>query len=171
MKIGVLSDTHLKGPHPEFKKVIEFHFRDVEKILHAGDFVDWSIVEYLTSQKELIAVCGNMDPLEIRKEVPQETRFALAGCRIGIAHPADGGSPLGIQNRVRNRFEHVDLIVYGHTHNAKTELKGEVLFVNPGSAMGVWPARTKTFAIIEVDGAVKAEIIEIHQSNSKEVKQ
>ncbi len=43
MKIGVLSDTHLREPNSEFKKMIESHFRDVEKIFHAGDFVDWSL--------------------------------------------------------------------------------------------------------------------------------
>ena len=50
MKIGVISDTHLKEPHPEFKKMIQFYFKDVEKIFHSGDFVDWSIAEYLSSQ-------------------------------------------------------------------------------------------------------------------------
>jgi len=66
MKIGVLSDTHLSELSLEFKKMIEFHFGDVEKILHAGDFVDWSVAEYLSGLKELIAVCGNMDPFKIR---------------------------------------------------------------------------------------------------------
>ena len=28
MKIGVISDTHLREPHPEFKKMIEFHFKE-----------------------------------------------------------------------------------------------------------------------------------------------
>jgi predicted phosphodiesterase len=37
MKIGVISDTHLREPHLEFKKLIESHFKDVEKIFHAGD--------------------------------------------------------------------------------------------------------------------------------------
>ncbi len=72
MKIGVISDTHLKEPYSEFKKVIEFHFKDVEKIFHAGDFVDWSIAEYLSSQKELIAVYGNMDSYDIRKAFPEK---------------------------------------------------------------------------------------------------
>ena len=70
MKIGVISDTHLGGPDFDFKKMIEFHFRDVEKIFHAGDFVDESIAEYLSSQKELMAVCGNMDSQDIQRHFP-----------------------------------------------------------------------------------------------------
>jgi len=103
-----------------------------------------------------------MDPPEIRLEVPEKAMFDLAGCRIGVIHPAEGGHPFGIQNRIRKRFERVDLIVYGHTHNAKREQKGEVLFVNPGSPTGAWPARAKTFAIIEIDQAIEARIIQIH---------
>ena len=72
MKIGVISDTHLREPTPDFKKMIESHFRDVEKIFHAGDFVDRSIADYLSSRKELIAVCGNMDPQDIQKAFPRK---------------------------------------------------------------------------------------------------
>src|SRR4030067_983433 len=138
MKIGVISDTHLGEPHSEFKKVIESHFRDVEKILHAGDFVDWSIVEYLSSLKELIAVCGNMDPPDIRKAFPHKRIIELGGFRIGLIH--GGGAPFGIESRIREEFDEVayaansaeagsaakagpelqrpsvDVIVYGHNH-------------------------------------------------------
>jgi len=72
MKIGVISDTHLREPYPEFKKWIEDHFKDVETIFHLGDFVDRRIAEYLSSQKELIAVCGNMDSIDIRRTFPQK---------------------------------------------------------------------------------------------------
>ena len=114
MKIGVLSDTHLKEPHPEFKKMIEFHFKDVEKIFHSGDFVDWSIAEYLSSQKELIAVCGNMDSQDIREAFPRKRIIELKGFKIGLIH--GGGSPFGIESHIRGEFDEVDAIVYGHTH-------------------------------------------------------
>jgi hypothetical protein len=114
MKIGVISDTHLREPHSEFKKMIQFHFKDVEKIFHAGDFVDWSIAEYLSSQKELVAVCGNMDSGDIRKAFPQKTTIELKGFRIGLIH--GGGPPFGIESRIRGEFDEVDAIVYGHSH-------------------------------------------------------
>jgi len=44
--------------------MIEFYFKDVDKIFIQG-FCGLSIAEYLSSQKELIAVCGNMDSLDI----------------------------------------------------------------------------------------------------------
>ena len=77
MNIGVISDTHLREPHPEFKRMIEFHFKDVEKIFHVGDFVEWGVAEYLSSLKELIAVCGNMDSEDIREAFPQKRIIEL----------------------------------------------------------------------------------------------
>src|SRR4030066_454301 len=106
MKIGVISDTHLREPHPEFKRTIELHFKDVEKIFHTGDFVEWSVAEYLSGLKELIAVSGNMDPYEIRKVFPQKQVVELGGFRIGLIH--GGGAPFGIESRIRDEFDGVD---------------------------------------------------------------
>jgi putative phosphoesterase len=129
MKIGVLSDTHLSDPHSEFKKAIETYFRDVEKILHAGDFVDMSVAEYLSSLKELIAVCGNMDPPEIRKAFPRKRIIELAGFRIGLVH--GGGPPFGMESRVRDEFDDVNAIVYGHTHT-------HGIYIRKGSRSGTF---------------------------------
>ncbi|MBS3905393.1 MAG: metallophosphoesterase family protein [Syntrophaceae bacterium] len=158
MKIGVISDTHLREPHPEFKKMIEFHFGDVEKIVHAGDFVDWSVAEYLSGLKELIAVCGNMDPYEIRKAFPQKQVIAFGGFRVGLIH--GGGAPFGIESRIRDEFDEVDAIVYGHTHAPANHRKKGVFFFNPGS-----PTRSflhhATLGILRIAEKIEGEIIEI----------
>ena len=158
MKIGVISDTHLKEPHPEFKKVIEFHFKDVEKIFHAGDFVDWSIAEYLSSQKELIAVYGNMDSFDIRKAFSEKRVIELQGFKIGLIH--GGGSPFGIESRIRGEFDEVDAIVYGHTHTPANHQVKNIYFFNPGS-----PTRSfihkATLGILHLGEKIEGEIIKI----------
>jgi len=158
MKIGVLSDTHLREPHPEFKRTIEFHFKDVEKIFHAGDFVDWSIAEYLSDQKELIAVCGNMDSQDIRKAFPQKKIIELKGFKIGLIH--GGGPPFGIEARVRGEFDEVDAIVYGHSHTPANHWVKNILFFNPGS-----PTRSfihkPTLGILHLGEKIEGEIIKI----------
>jgi len=158
MKIGVLSDTHLREPGPEFKKLVESHFMGVEKIFHAGDFVDVAIADYLSGQKELIAVCGNMDPDSIRKVFPRKRVMELGGFRIGLIH--GGGSPFGMESRVREEFDEVDAIVYGHTHiPANHRVKG-VFFFNPGS-----PTRSflhkGTLGILDIGKEITGEIIKI----------
>lgn len=158
MKVGVISDTHLNEPHSEFKRWVEVYLKDVEKILHAGDFVEMSVAEYLSSQKELVAVFGNMDPPEIRKAFPQKRIIELGGFKIGLVH--GGGPPFGIESRIREEFEDVVAIVYGHTHTpAHHQVKNIYLF-NPGS-----PTRSfihqPTLGILHLGKGIEGEIIEI----------
>jgi putative phosphoesterase len=158
MKIGVLSDTHLKEPLAEFKKIIETHFKGVDKIIHAGDFVDRSIGEYLSGRKELIAVCGNMDPLDIQKAFPEKQVIELGGFRIGLIH--GGGSPFGIESRIQDEFGEIDVLVYGHTHNPANHIVKDVLFFNPGSLTRSFIQRP-TLGILHLGEKIEAEIIKI----------
>jgi putative phosphoesterase len=158
MKIGVISDTHLREPHLEFKKMIEFHFKDVEKIFHSGDFVDWSIAEYLASQKELIAVRGNMDSQDIRKAFPQKRIIELKGFKIGLIH--GGGPPFGIESRIRGEFDEVDAIIYGHTHTPANHQVKNIIFFNPGSPTRSYIQRA-TLGILHLGEKIESEIIQI----------
>jgi putative phosphoesterase len=156
MRIGVLSDTHLREPHSEFKRIIETHFNEVDKILHAGDFVDPSIAEYLSSQKELIAVFGNMDPQDIREAFPQKIMIPMGGFKIGLIH--GGGPPFGIESRVRGAFDEVDVIVYGHSHTPANHQVANTLFFNPGSPTRSFIDRP-TLGILSIGEKVAGEII------------
>lgn len=158
MKIGVLSDTHLTEPHAEFKKVVEFHFRDVDKIFHAGDFVEWSVAEYLSGLKELIAVCGNMDPFSIRKAFPPKQVIEIEGFRIGLIH--GGGTPFGIESRIRDEFGEVDAIIYGHTHTPANHQSKDIFYFNPGSpTRSFWHG--PTIGILNIGDKIEGEIITI----------
>jgi putative phosphoesterase len=120
--------------------------------------VDWGIAEYLSSQKELIAVCGNMDSLDIRKAFPQKRIIELKGFKIGLIH--GGGSPLGIESHIRGEFDEVDAIVYGHTHIPAHHQVKNIYFFNPGS-----PTRSfihkATLGILHLGEKIEGEIIKI----------
>ncbi len=156
MKIGVISDTHLREPHSEFKRMIESHFKDVDKVFHAGDFVEKSIADYLAAQKELIAVCGNMDSRDIGKAFPQKKIVELKAFRIGLIH--GGGPPFGIESRVQREFDEVDVIVYGHTHIPANHWVKKILFFNPGSLTRSF---RPTLGILHIDEKIEGEIIKI----------
>jgi len=158
IKIGVISDTHLREPHLEFKELIESHFKEVEKIFHTGDFVDWSIAEYLSSRKELIAVCGNMDSRDIQKAFPQKRIVEVKGFKIGLIH--GGGSALGIESRIRGEFDEVDAIVYGHTHTPANHQLKNTYFFNPGSPTRSFVHRA-TLGILHLGEKIEGEIIKI----------
>jgi putative phosphoesterase len=158
MKIGVLSDTHLKKPTDQFKRLIELYFADVDKIFHLGDFTDWSVTEYLSSQKELVAVCGNMDPPRIRETLPAKRVIHLEGFAIGLIHGA--GPPFGIEARIRDEFDAIDAIVYGHSHTPASHWVKKTFFFNPGSPIRSFMARG-TLGILHLSERVRGEIITI----------
>lgn len=159
MRIVAVSDTHASSME-EFPTVLLDTLKNADIIIHTGDYASKNIFNQLKAFRSFRGVYGNMDPPEIRLQLPEKTILELAGYSIGLTHPADGGPSSGIEDRIRKRFERVDLILYGHTHTPKSELRDGVLFVNPGSLTGVWPARSKTYAIIEIDQTIQARIIE-----------
>ena len=149
MKIGVLSDTHVNSLDEISPEIISA-LADVDTIVHCGDFVGLPVLEGLRSLKEVKAVRGNMDSSEIRGLLPDTEEFVVSGKTVGIVHGS--GPPWGIEQRVREKFGQVDVIIYGHSHEAKNEVHNGVLFFNPGRCI-------KSYGILKINGDVTADII------------
>jgi hypothetical protein len=137
------------------------HFRDVDLILHAGDLVDIRVLDAFTG-KDVRAVCGNMDPLSVRKSLPDRLILNVNNYEVGLIH--GWGMPFGIENRILKEIGHVDCLVYGHTHRAVNEAKNGILFFNPGSATDKRFASRNTIGILEIGERIKGEIIELSNS-------
>ena len=151
MKIGVLSDTHIhlaEEIHPEVVKA----FSNVDLIVHAGDFVGSQVLEGLKRLGEVKAVHGNMDSMELRGLLPEKELLVVGGKKIGIIH--GWGGPEGIEQKVRELFDDVDIIIYGHSHRANIERIGDVLFFNPGPGY-------KSFGILTIEEDIKGEIVKL----------
>jgi len=151
MKIGVLSDTHIHLAE-EIPQGIVRAFSDVDLIVHAGDFVDAAVLEGLKRLGEVKAVHGNVDSMKLRSLLPEKEILVVGGKKIGIIH--GWGGPEGIERKIRARFEDVDIIIYGHSHRAKIERIGDVLFFNPGPGF-------HSFGVLTIEEEVKGEIIKI----------
>ena len=151
MKIGVLSDTHIHLAKEIPAEIIRA-FSAVDLIIHAGDFVGSEVFEELKRLGEVRAVHGNVDSMKLRGLLPEKELLIVGGRKIGVAH--GWGSPEGIEQRVRGLFDDVDIIIYGHSHRAKIEQIGGVLFFNPGPGY-------QSFGILTINGDVKGEIISI----------
>lgn len=151
INIGVLSDTHITLLD-ELSPGIVKGLNDVDWIVHAGDFVGLRVLEGLRSLKPVKAVRGNMDSFEIRDLLPDTDVFKVKGKSIGIVHGS--GPPWGIEQRVREKFGDVDVIIYGHSHEARNELyKGALLF-NPGQCKN-------SYGLLKIGEDVAAEIIRV----------
>jgi hypothetical protein len=157
VKIGVISDTHLRGYDERLQIICEYYFSDVDLILHAGDLVDISVLDAFEG-KEVKAVYDNMDPPEVRKLLPGKLLLDLNGFKVGLIHGC--GAPFDIEKKLRTKFGDIDCLVYGHTHKAVNTVRDNILFFNPGSATDRRFSENNTIGILEVNDKITGKIIE-----------
>ena len=138
MRIGLIADTHIiqEGKEPPHK-VAEV-FQGVELILHAGDLIVWSVLDWLEKIAPVFAVCGNGDSgLLPDPRLPESQLLNISGKRIGMCHCLEPiGYPRGeaLEDFMGRWFNGaVDVVVFGDTHVAMVETCNGVLLVNPGS--------------------------------------
>ena len=156
MKIGVLSDTHLHEVSKEFAEIYDKYLSDKEMILHAGDVVSPEVLDFLNA-KDFHGVYGNMDPLEVKRLLPERKVVNLAGYRIGIIH--GWGRSDGLEDRILPLFHNVDVIVYGHSHVASNYARDGILLFNPGTATGYSSSGEHSIGVLELGDTVRGEII------------
>lgn len=163
MKIGVLSDTHLRTPDSTLEYILEQLFGDTEMILHAGDIVSRRVLDRL-EESGVLAVCGNMDDYEVAAAIPQVRTIQAAGLRIGLIH--GWGSKDGLAERIVARFstDLPDVIVFGHSHVPFWGKVGGIHMFNPGSAHQGRYAGQGTVGVLEIaDGTIEGRIVPLER--------
>jgi len=156
MKVGVLSDTHLRNPDASFKRLMRERFSDVDAVIHAGDIVSVAVLDFLSAW-ELYAVAGNMDGWEITDHLPEKRVITLGGKVIGIVH--GGGAPNDLEERVLSSFTDVSCIVFGHSHNPVNKIKNGVLLFNPGSPMDSRYTKRNSIGYLTIGEDITGEIV------------
>lgn len=160
-RILVISDTHSKSISDLPKKLFT-EISNADIVVHCGDYNYLSLLHELRDiSKKFIGVYGNIDPIEIRREVPAKTTFEVDGARIGVIHPHWGGAPFGIEEAIVKEFENVDLILFGHTHDAWTGRIGEVALFNPGQAYSAYGEKATAGIITVSDKGFDFRIISL----------
>jgi len=151
MRIGVVSDTHGKLPES-----IGAALAGVDRILHAGDVGGQRILDGLEAIAPVTAVRGNIDTGELEWRLQDTAVLRLADVRVMVVHKAGALNAQSVP-------EGVAVVVSGHTHRAKVERLGDVLFVNPGSAGGFnRDGRGPTAAIVDLSTTPpSAQIIDL----------
>jgi hypothetical protein len=160
MKVVVLSDSHVDSIGSLPRRIVD-ELSGADLVVHAGDYTGMKLLEELRRRGNFKGVHGNMDPPKIKRELPALETFVIADRRIGICHPAEGGVAFGIEDRIRAKFRDVDAIIFGHTHKTRNRSEGGVLYFNPGSATGTFPASAKTFGTITIGKEMRSEIVRV----------
>ena len=158
MKIGVISDTHLKEVNSHLIAIFSNYFFDADMIIHTGDLISEKIVDFLR-QKPLHIVHGNMDNLEIKKKFPKKKILEVHGFRLGLIH--GWGSPFGIEKRIQSEFDDVHAIIYGHSHKSANHIDNGVIFFNPGTATGFSISGSHSIGILDVNDEIHSTIITV----------
>ena len=138
VRIGVISDTHnLLRP-----RVLE-RLAGCERILHAGDVGDLSLLEPLRAIAPVEAVRGNTDS-GTAAELPERLEGDLAGLPFGMVHQRP--------DMDRSWPKRLRLVVFGHTHRPEMEWAGQCLLLNPGACGPRRFSYPLTLAILTVTG-------------------
>jgi putative phosphoesterase len=127
MKIGILSDTHSKVKSA--KKALDMMIsHGAEFIIHAGDICEYETLELLKNcGKRYVAVYGNNDThlAEYHNDynlVQEPHYFKLADTTFKLMHLPFYMTP------------DTEVVLFGHTHEFKSEFIEGTLFLNPGES-------------------------------------
>ncbi|PLX83365.1 MAG: YfcE family phosphodiesterase [Desulfuromonas sp.] len=159
IKIGVLSDTHLKDRKEGvafLARLAERFLADVDMVFHAGDLVDPNVLGAF-APLPVHAVQGNMDPPGYG--LPFKKVISVGGARIGLIH--GWGAADTLEERVMGEFlgEDLDCLVYGHSHQSTCRRLGSLLLFNPGSPTDRRGAPFHSVGVLEVDQGVSGRIL------------
>jgi putative phosphoesterase len=148
IQIGVISDTH-GLLRPEALAAL----RGSEHIIHAGDVGAPEILETLAAIAPLTAIRGNVDQAAWARTLAETEILEIGGISIYVLHDL-GRLDL---NPGAAGFQ---VVLSGHSHVPKQEMRHGVLYFNPGSA---GPRRFKlpvTVGRLTVEGGnIRGEIV------------
>jgi uncharacterized protein len=120
--IGLISDTH-GLIRPEALEAL----RGSDLIIHCGDVGDPVVLKALRALAPVRAIRGNNDRGPWTKLLPVQDLVEVGGHAIRVLHNlAEFDSDTDAAG--------LTAVVFGHSHKPLIEKRGEVLFINPGSA-------------------------------------
>ena len=134
MRIGLITDTHLPnhirsleelGPEPGN------FLSNVDLILHGGDLTSPTVLDWCEQFAPVLCSTGNNDPIPDPRMSEVQTLHA-EGWFIGMAHSLEGQFR-PIKDLQKIFPSPVDIMISGHTHQERLELREGVVLVNSGS--------------------------------------
>jgi len=164
MRIGLIADTHDRLPFID-RAVQQLNEKKVDLVLHAGDFIAPFVVSHFESLKgKMIGVFGNNDAeLNLLQKKFDEIGAQIRGrfaditvndLRIALLHGEEEALLKAIINT-----NYYNVVVHGHTHQAKICKEGNTLVINPGEVCGYLSGRA-TIAILNGE-TIEVEVISL----------
>ncbi|MDY6912155.1 MAG: YfcE family phosphodiesterase [Chloroflexota bacterium] len=160
IRIGLISDTHIVNKAECVPQQAINIFQGVDVILHAGDIFSSTVLDELEALAPVLAAEGDGDWLEDKRVKPRQI-LEYGGLSIGVVH--DYGYWGKTEQAVEKVFgRSLDIVVYGHTHQAAISTNDNVLFIGPGSCTIPTRGFCGSIGILEIlNGQSQANIMEL----------
>ncbi len=159
MVIGVLADTHIPGRAKALPEIVLRHMAGADHIIHAGDIRCAAVLEQLSRLAPVTAVAGNIDPPELAEALGDKRIVTLDGFRLGVTHGHGQGGTTQHRALARFKADHVDCVIFGHSHIPVCMEQDGILLLNPGSPTDKRRNPYYSFGVIETGGKLTAHIL------------
>src|SRR5262249_27446015 len=156
-------DTHVPERCRTLPPAVFAALRGVDLVLHAGDVGELWVLDRLSALAPVVAVHGNDETAEARRELPYQQVIAVAGQRLLLSHAHypdreeerasrrnDAWEPVLERRAAMGRRADARIMVFGHTHVPMACAQDGVLLVNPGaiaSGNAITRQRVQTVAL------------------------
>lgn len=158
MRIGLITDTHQPSEVKHLWPEVYTAFAGVDLILHGGDIVDASVLDWLEEIAPTLACRGNNDYGWDDPRMTETVELELEGLRIGMRHDMEPEDrPIETLMERYWKGKTFDILVTGDTHFERVDYRDGVLQLNSGSPTlpHHWSTRLGTVGLLEIaNGAV-----------------
>ncbi|SDH85859.1 hypothetical protein SAMN05192534_11328 [Alteribacillus persepolensis] len=156
MKVIIVSDTHIPKKAKVLPNRLLQELEEADCIIHAGDWQAKEVFHELQQYGKLYGVSGNVDGEDIKQLMPEKQVVEANGWKIGIVH--GHGDKKTTEKRAVEAFnEHVDIIVFGHSHLPVLKFTGKTMLFNPGSVTDKRKLPYYSFGKLILDDEIHAE--------------
>ena len=132
-RLLLMADTHVPRRARDLPDALWRAVDDADVVVHAGDWVDVSLLDALESRSRRLVGCyGNNDGPRLRERLPEVATVTVAGLPIAVVH--ETGAAKGREQRCEAAFPEVAVLIFGHSHIPwdTTTARG-LRLLNPGS--------------------------------------
>lgn len=121
--VGIISDTHGRISSDALDALAGVDF-----IIHAGDIGSLDVLMELEAIAPTIAVLGNNDyNVDYGPGVNENATQVIDDVRLFVSHYPKDAERAAVSGEY-------DLVIHGHTHVPRDEVRGECRIINPGGA-------------------------------------
>jgi uncharacterized protein len=154
--VGVISDTH-DLLRPEALRALV----GCDLVLHAGDVCGPEVLSALREIAPVIAVRGNNDHGPWAEALPETATVRLGEVAVVMVHDIKTLPPAATRG--------ARIVISGHSHQPRKEMRDGVLYFNPGSA---GPRRLRlpiSVGRIEVTGGrIRATLVDLEHARRRD---